>query len=94
MDYRKVILPIFLGLFILSSFASQVYATDMTTVVIPTLDEAQAQFTGDGIVTITYDPNSALSKNLTGFDENVRFKANMSTPGMNGAGVHDKSGIG
>ena len=83
MDYRKVILPIFLGLFILSSFASQVYATDMTTVVIPTLDEAQAQFTGDGIVTITYDPNSALSKNLTGFDENVRFKANMSTPGMN-----------
>ncbi|MDQ5868202.1 MAG: hypothetical protein M3530_00580, partial [Thermoproteota archaeon] len=82
MDYRKLILPIFLGLFILSSFASQVYAVEMTTVIIPSLNEAQAQFTGDGIVTITYDPNSALSKNLTGFDENVKFKANMSTPGM------------
>ena len=93
MDYRKVILPIFLGLFILSSFASQAYAIEMTTVVIPTLDEAQAQFTGDGIVTITYDPNSALSKNLTGFDENVKFKANMSTPGMERAGFHDKSSI-
>jgi len=81
-DYRKIILPIFLGLFILSSFASQAYAIEMTTVVIPTLNEAQAQFTGDGIVTITYDPNSALSKNLTGFNENVKFKANMSTPGM------------
>lgn len=81
-DYRKVVLPIFLGFFILSSFASQIYAIEMTTVVIPSLDEAQAQFTGDGIVTITYDPNSALSKNLTGFDENVKFKANMSTPGM------------
>lgn len=81
-DYRKVILPIFLGFFILSSFASQIYAIEVTTVVIPSLNEAQAQFTGDGIVTITYDPNSALSKNLTGFDENVKFKANMSTPGM------------
>jgi hypothetical protein len=81
-DYRKVILPIFLGFFILSSFASQIYAIEMTTVVIPSLNEAQAQFTGDGIVTITYDPNSALSKNLTGFDVNVKFKANMSTPGM------------
>ena len=81
-DYRKVVLPIFLGFFILSSFVSQIYAIEMTTVVIPSLDEAQAQFTGDGIVTITYDPNSALSKNLTGFDENVKFKANMSTPGM------------
>jgi len=81
-DYRKVVLPIFLGFFILSSFVSQIYAIEMTTVVIPSLNEAQAQFTGDGIVTITYDPNSALSKNLTGFDENVKFKANMSTPGM------------
>lgn len=82
MECRKVFLPIFLGLFILASLASQVYAIEMTTVVIPTLDEAQAQFTGDGIVTITYDPNSALSKNLTGYDQNVKFKANMSTPGM------------
>jgi hypothetical protein len=49
---------------------------------VPTLSEAQAQFTGDGILTITYDPNSALSKNLTGVHENVNFKANMSTPGM------------
>jgi len=81
-ECRKVFLPIFLGLFILASLASQVYAIEMTTVVIPTLDEAQAQFTGDGIVTITYDPNSALSKNLTGYDQNVKFKANMSTPGM------------
>ncbi len=82
MDYRKVILPVFLGLFFLSSIVSQVFAIEMTTVVVPSLDQAQAQFTGDGILTITYDPNSALSKNLTGVHENIKFKANVSTPGM------------
>lgn len=71
-----------LGLFPFSSMISETLAVEMNTVVVPTLSEAQAQFTGDTILTITYDPNSALSKNLTGVREDVSFKANMSTPGM------------
>lgn len=82
MGSKNIIVPAILGLFLFSSLALEAFAVELTTVVVPTLSEAQAQFTGDGILTITYDPNSALSKNLTGVHENVNFKANMSTPGM------------
>jgi len=80
--YRQVIVPTLFGLFLFSSIVLEAYAIELTTVVIPSLNEAQAQFTGDRILTITYDPNSSLSKNLTEIHENVNFKANMSTPGM------------
>jgi hypothetical protein len=80
--YRQVIVPTLFGLFLFSSIVLEAYAIELTTVVIPSLSEAQAQFTGDRILTITYDPNSSLSKNLTEIHENVNFKANMSTPGM------------
>lgn len=82
MGYRQVIVPTLFGLFLFSSIVLEAYAIELTTVVIPSLSEAQAQFTGDRILTITYDPNSSLSKNLTEIHENVNFKANMSTPGM------------
>jgi hypothetical protein len=80
--YSQVIVPTLFGLFLFSSIVLEAYAIELTTVVIPSLNEAQAQFTGDRILTITYDPNSSLSKNLTEIHENVNFKANMSTPGM------------
>lgn len=82
MGYRQVIVPTLFGLFFISSIALEAYAVELTTVVIPSANDAQAQFTGDRILTLTYDPDSPLSKNLTNIHENVNFKANMSTPGM------------
>ncbi len=82
MGYRQVIVPTLFGLFFISSIALEAYAVELTTVVIPSANDAQAQFTGDRILTMTYDPDSSLSKNLTNIHENVNFKANMSTPGM------------
>jgi hypothetical protein len=80
--YRQVIVPTLFVIFFFSSAVLEAYAVELTTVVIPTMNDAQAQFTGDRILTLTYDPNSPLSKNLTNIHENVNFKANMSTPGM------------
>ena len=82
MGYRQVIVPTLFGLFFISSIALEAYAVELTTVVIPSANDAQAQFTGDRILTMTYDLDSSLSKNLTNIHENVNFKANMSTPGM------------
>ena len=82
MGYRQVIVPTLFGLFLFSSIVLEAYAIELTTVVIPSLNEAQSQFTADRILTMTYDPNSSLSKNLAEIRKNVSFKANMSTPGM------------
>jgi hypothetical protein len=80
--YRQAIVPTLFVIFFFSSIMVEAYAIELTTVVIPSMNDAQAQFTGDRILTLTYDPNSSLSKNLTDVHENVNFKANMTTPGM------------
>jgi hypothetical protein len=80
--YRQVIVPTLFVIFFFSSIMVEAYAMELTTVVIPSMNDAQAQFTGDRILTLTYDPNSSLSKNLTDVHENVNFKANMTIPGM------------
>jgi hypothetical protein len=80
--YTQIIVPTLFGLFFFSSIVLEGYAIELTTVVVPSMNEAQAQFTADRILTMTYDPNSSLSKNLTDIHENVNFRANMSTPGM------------
>lgn len=73
---------IFLITFTVSSLVSNSHAVQMTTVLSPKLNEAEPIFTANRFITIQFDQGSELAKKLSTINENVSFKANVSTPGM------------
>lgn len=73
---------IFLITFTVSSFISHSYAVQMTVVLSPQQNQAEPVFTANRFITIEYDPTSELAKKLATVNDNVRFQANSSTPGM------------
>jgi hypothetical protein len=73
---------IFLITFTVSSFISNSYAVQMTAVLSPQQNQAEPVFTANRFITIEYDPTSELAKKFATVNDNVRFQANASTPGM------------
>jgi len=73
---------IFLITFTVSSLLSNSHAVQMTTVLSPLQNEAEPIFTANRFITIQFDQGSELAKKLSTINENVTFKANVSTPGM------------
>jgi len=75
-------MAIFLMIFTVSSLVSNSHAVQMTTVLSPKLNQAEPIFTANRFITIQFDQGSELAKKLSTINENVSFKANVSTPGM------------
>ena len=73
---------IFLITFTVSSFISNSYAVQMTAVLSPQLNQGEPVFTANRFITLEYDPTSELAKRLVTVNDNLRFQANASTPGM------------
>jgi hypothetical protein len=73
---------IFLITFTVSSFISNSYAVQMTVVLSPQQNQAEPVFTANRFITLEYDPTSELAKKLATVNDNLRFRANASTPGM------------
>ena len=73
---------IFLITFTVSSFISNSHAVQMTVVLSPRLNQAEPVFTANRFITLQYDPSSELAKKFATVNDNIRFKANASSPGM------------
>ena len=73
---------IFLITFTVSSFISNSYAVQMTVVLSPKLNQAEPVFTANRFITLQYDPASELAKKFATVNDNVKFQANASSPGM------------
>ena len=54
----------------------------MTVVLSPQQNQAEPVFTANRFITIEYNPTSELAKKFATVNDNVRFQANASTPGM------------
>jgi hypothetical protein len=54
----------------------------MTVVLSPSLNQAEPVFTANRFITLQYDPSSELAKKFATVNDNIRFKANASSPGM------------
>jgi hypothetical protein len=73
---------VFLITFTVSSLISNSYAAQMTVVLSPSLNQAEPVFTANRFITLQYDPSSELAKKFATVNDNIRFKANASSPGM------------
>jgi len=78
----RFIMVIFLITFTVSSFISNSHAVQMTVVLSPRLNQAEPVFTANRFITLQYDPSSELAKKFATVNDNIRFKANASSPGM------------
>ena len=63
---------------------SQVFAVQLTAVLIPSRDTAAPLFSGVRFITIKYDPNSPISKLLNGKSQHVTFEVKGPGGGMPG----------
>jgi hypothetical protein len=65
--------PAILSIILILSFVPQVFAVQMTAVLVPSKDTAEPLFTGDRFITLKYSSGSQLSNLLNGKSEHVSF---------------------
>jgi hypothetical protein len=70
-------LPSIIGIILVESFISQVYAAQMTVFLNPERDKASALFTGIRFITLKYEPGSVLSNIFDGKSERITFTMNV-----------------
>jgi hypothetical protein len=70
---RVFFLAILTIVFLITSFGSQAFAVQMTTVLVPASDNAQPVFTAVRFITLKYSPGSPLSNQFNGKTEHVTF---------------------
>lgn len=81
-DFPNLLMFSVLGTLLITSFASQALANQMTGILVPTRDDANPVFTGVRFITLKYQPGSPMSKILNGKSEHITFNLKGSESGM------------
>lgn len=76
MKYYVTVISGIIAALLISGFVSQAYAADLHAGLIPQQDKATISYIGVKTVTISYQPGSALSRELEGKSERVQFTMN------------------
>jgi len=67
----------------LSVSLSNVFASQMSSFLIPERNKSEPLYTSIDFLTIKYDPGSELAKKFAGLNERISFKVNSTNPGLN-----------